>query len=56
MEGPTNTDKPKQYNMGWTWVIFSTQDVGVQVNAMKMHPQQKQPSLKLKTRPKQLLG
>jgi len=35
---------------------FSAQDAGVHVNAMQLHSLQKQTNLKLKARPKQLLG
>jgi hypothetical protein len=54
-----NKNTPKSWaNLGKqdeTWAEFSTLKVYVFVFTMHLHPQ-KQPNLKYKTRPKQLLG
>jgi hypothetical protein len=41
---------------GQNWAEFSTLDEDVLVSPMKLLSSQKQPNLKLKTQPKQLLG
>ncbi len=38
-----------------TWAEFSTLGVGMCVYFTQLHPQQKQPNLKLTTQPKQLI-
>jgi hypothetical protein len=41
---------------GQNWAEFSTLDEAVLAYAMQLHSSLKQPNLKLKTRPKQVLG
>ncbi len=42
------------YKQDKTWAKFATLHMGMPMNAMQLHSQQKQPIIKLKTRPKQL--